>query len=271
MRKRKQNWFYGISTHTGSVRQSNEDNVYINTIRDRKGNEMLVTVVADGMGGYDAGDVASETIVTMIDKWFRKKVPPMLALPYPFTKIANEIDKLLQKANATLISEGEKLGNKMGTTASILFLYKNQYFITHIGDSRIYQISENPEQEQEDNYQLVQLTEDHSWVMDQVKKNLLTEEEAEKHPKKNLLLQCLGITEDFSPFMTEGSFSKQDTFFLCSDGFYNIYPKQALLEGFRALQGSDQTFQSFADCLVKDADQRGATDNITVSIVTPKY
>ncbi|WP_058305878.1 PP2C family protein-serine/threonine phosphatase [Gracilibacillus massiliensis] len=267
MKLKKSTWRYGLSTHKGSVRNTNEDNAYLNTKVDRKGNELLVTVVADGMGGYEAGEIASQMVVTKLDTWFRKKASAILALPYPFTKIASEMEMLLKEINEDLLQEAKDSGKKIGTTASVLFLYKDTYFIIHVGDSRVYQLSDRNEEQQHD---LTQLTEDHSWVMDQVRKKLLTVEEAEHHPKKNVIMQCLGINEGLSPLTMEGTFSKKDIFFLCSDGFYNIYPIEALVDSFQTLEDSEQSYQSLADFLVNDADVRGATDNITVSIVTPK-
>src|SRR5699024_6814880 len=225
--KKNSNWQYGISTHKGSVRQTNEDNAYLNKRKDRKGNELLVTVIADGMGGYDAGDAASELIVMMIDKWFQRKASALLALPYPFAKISDEIEQLLKEANEALLTEGRNAGKKMGSTASILFLYKRNYLIVHVGDSRIYKLTETYEEE---GFDLNQLTEDHSWVADQVRKYLLSVEEGERHPKKNVIMQCVGVNDSLSPYIEEGRFTNADMFLLCSDRFYNIYPEMALLE-----------------------------------------
>ncbi|SFM22745.1 Serine/threonine protein phosphatase PrpC [Gracilibacillus orientalis] len=266
MLRKKEKWSYGVSTHKGSVRENNEDNAYLNSKKDRKGNHLLVAVVADGMGGYHAGDVASSIIVAKIDEWYRKKASIFLPLPYPLAKIEQEMEQLLKEANQTLLEEGERQGKRMGSTASILFLYNDRYLIIHIGDSRIYQITRLEEMD----YSINQLTEDHSWVMDQVRKNLLTVEEAEQHPKKNVLMQCLGVNEQLSLFVTEGKYDENDLFFLCSDGFYNIYPNEALLSNLNKCEQEKQPFQEFADYLVEDADDRGATDNITVSLVALK-
>ncbi|QGH34100.1 hypothetical protein GI584_08735 [Gracilibacillus salitolerans] len=266
MLRKKEKWSYGVSTHKGSVRDNNEDSVYLNTVKDRKGNHLLVAVVADGMGGYHAGDVASSTIVAKIDDWYRKKASIFLPLPYPLAKIEQEMRVLLEEVNQTLLEEGERLGKRMGSTASILFLYNDRYLIIHVGDSRIYQITRSEEMA----YHIKQLTEDHSWVMDQVRKNLLTVEEAEHHPRKNVILQCLGVNEQFSPFIEEGKYDENDIFFLCSDGFYNVYSNEALLRNLQHCETEQQPFQEFTDYLVQDADYLGATDNITVSLVALK-
>lgn len=260
MKKIKSNWIYGISTHKSSVRNINEDNAYLNTRKDKIGNELLVTVIADGMGGYKAGEVASQFIVMEIDKWFRTRASVILDLPYPLIKISSEMKVLLREVNKTLI----KHGREMGTTASVLFLYKDKFLTVHVGDSRIYHITENHYHE----WDINQVTEDHSWVMDQVRKGLLTIEEAEKHPRRNVIMQCIGVNGNISPYIKKGSFSKRDKFLLCSDGFYTIYPEKMLLESIQSFEVSEQSYQPLTDHLVKDANSKGATDNITVSIIT---
>ncbi|MGN8645404.1 PP2C family protein-serine/threonine phosphatase [Gracilibacillus sp. HCP3S3_G5_1] len=266
MLRKKEKWRFGVSTHKGSVREHNEDNAYLNTMKDRKGNHLLVAVVADGMGGYYAGDVASSIVIAKIDEWYRRKASICLPLPYPLAKIELEMEQVLQEVNQTLLEQGKKQGKRMGSTASILFLYNDSYLIVHVGDSRIYKITKLEEMK----YSINQLTEDHSWVMDQVRKNLLTIEEAELHPQKNILMQCLGVNEHFSPFVKVGKYTQNDLFFLCSDGFYNIYPSEELLDNLQDCESDKLPFQSITDYLVEDADNKGATDNITASLVAPK-
>ena len=147
----------------------------------------------------------------------------------------------------------------MGTTVSILIILNNDYIVTHVGDSRIYHML-NP-------YEIKQLTEDHSWVQLQVSQGLLTPEEARNHPRKNVLLQCLGIEDEIKPYQLQGECHNHDLFLLCTDGFYSLFTNNEILSLLVHLLEKYNSLQQITDHLIELAITYRATDNITVLLV----
>ncbi|MCL7748019.1 PP2C family protein-serine/threonine phosphatase [Halalkalibacter alkaliphilus] len=285
MTNKKAAWEYGLSTHKGAVKQINEDNALLKIASDSNGCEASLVIVADGMGGYQAGDVASQLVIDQLNDWWERRIRTMLKLRRPFKSIAKEIESLLHETNHKLIGIGNKEGSKLGTTVSVLFLYQNRYLICHIGDSRIYRFDEDLPRVCSDNNstyplesdtvplgetsELVQLTEDHSWVEQQVKLGLLTKEQAASHPRRNVLLQCLGIENEVEPFIKEGSYKANDLFLLCSDGFYTLFSNEAIVTLLTHSEQKYNDLQQVSDHLVDLSNREGATDNVTVLLIRP--
>ncbi|MDL4838921.1 PP2C family protein-serine/threonine phosphatase [Aquibacillus rhizosphaerae] len=283
MKQTRLTWEYGLSTHIGSVKQCNEDNSFLKILVDPLGNEFILAIVADGMGGYQGGDVASKTVINAIDRWVVENHSFFLTSNQPFLFIAEAMERLLHETNQKLINYGKQYGKKLGTTVSILFLYKGRFLIVHVGDCRIYQLERLGattteytgkllyDQDETVNLEgeliLSQLTEDHTWIEMKVKQGVLSREEARNHPKRNILMQCIGIENPITPFVKEGSYHANNLFILCSDGFYELLLDRTILSLAMLSEGSKQNLQLFSEQLVNIANESGATDNITVTLV----
>ncbi|MBU9724260.1 MULTISPECIES: PP2C family protein-serine/threonine phosphatase [Bacillaceae] len=364
---------FGLTTHCGTVKTNNEDNAFLKMDHDHHGNDIAIMLVADGMGGYHAGDLASQFVVDSVNNWWEGRRDTIFHEIDPLQSISQEISAMLEKINDTLIEESRG-GRKTGTTISLLVLYKQHYVVCHVGDSRIYQLtntassskdegkagavqhhdetedllapteaastvetgetvetedtggtfdragtaghesietarhagradsshmgrpsSEVAESLKASNHyeaadtfetadlfqdtetmpfgkiELLQLTEDHSWVQKQVKLGLLQPEEAENHPKRNILLQCLGVGNGIVPYIRRGFYDTSDLFLLCSDGFHNMFSKEELGDLIFSLVDTygDKDLQVLSDYLVKLANDRGAYDNVTVGLIQP--
>jgi len=289
--KKQPSWEFGCTVKRGP-KLVNEDRCYLQMGEDRIGNPFALALVADGMGGYQRGDKASELVISKVQAWSEQRLSVVIEELNPLEKISNELDNLLYQINEELLLMEKKSGIRAGTTVSLIFLYEESYLIKHIGDSRIYQFSQNVRQEEtqgclEDTapldlaalkiaeshgaiYYMNQLTEDHSWVEYQVQQGLLTREEARVHPKRNMLIQCLGIEQKFNPFQTNGSYKKQDLFMLCSDGFYALFQETELASMVLEFVRDLGELQSVTDLLVKVALQSpNVSDNISVLMIRP--
>lgn len=230
--------FYG-KTDVGVVRNKNED--YFETVTLQDGS--YVFVVADGLGGHLAGEVASRTAVTNLIEMIKEGIgeDPITFFRESLEKISKEIEKIGN-------SEPDKKG--MGTTLSLLYVKDNQGYIAHVGDSRIYKISHG---------KINQLTEDHSFVEKLVADGLITEEEARRHPRKNVLLQMIGMKKDVDPqIMGPFSIEEGDKFLLCTDGLSNLVSDFEIKEILGRLP-----IHEAVDYLVELAKKRGGPDNIT--------
>jgi len=237
-------------SHIGQVRQKNEDATGFSRPSGRKEREEKGTifVVADGMGGHRGGEIASKLAVdTIISAYYTSTCKdPCDALGEAFDK-ANRI--ILEKA----VGDAELFG--MGTTCTTMVTIGNKAYFAHVGDSRAYVLRDG---------EFEQITEDHSLVGEMVRSGILSNEDAQHHPKRNVITRSLGTHEqletDFpsSPFeMTVG-----DVFLLCSDGLTSLVPDEEVAEPLAT--GSPK---EMCAALVDLANDKGGKDNITVQVI----
>ncbi len=228
-------------TDVGMVRESNQD--YYGKYSGSFGELILV---CDGMGGYSGGEVASQVAVETISARF-------LGLGAAYNEI-NELHRafsLAQQNIAQQASENPELA-EMGTTAVALLIRGDQYWIAWIGDSRIYRRrGGNTEQ----------LSKDHSWVQGMVDQGLIKAEDANDHPKKNIILRSLGAEPHASEAAGPFPLFRGDVFMLCSDGLSDYFP---LSEVNHYLA---QEPQQACRAMVDEAKRRGGKDNITIQVL----
>jgi protein phosphatase len=140
----------------------------------------------------------------------------------------------------------------MGTTLEVCLIYNNKAFIGHIGDSRIYRIRKEF---------LRKITKDHSYVEKLVTDGTITKEEAQNHPKKNMLMKALGCTAFVEPDITVKGFLKDDILLICSDGLTNMVTEQEIYDYLR------QNVEKACENLINRANEMGGYDNITVLVI----
>ena len=230
-------------TDVGLIRTGNEDNYSL--VPDRG-----IFIVADGMGGHAAGEVASEMAVDGIARdlgSFRG---------VSVDEAVGRVTTAIRAANAAIFErtlvEHDKRG--MGTTATVLILHSNRYLIGHVGDSRAYLLREGV---------LHQLTKDHSYVQEQVDAGYLTPEQARTHPYSNVITRCVGASGDVVPDIFSGTCRVGDLFLLASDGLTGMVDDDALAAMLRA-PGSPE---KWVERMVAEANRRGGLDNITALVV----
>jgi len=235
----------GARTDVGMVRSGNEDNFFAEADTTRG-----VFVVADGMGGHAAGEVASEMAVQIVARTL---------LPLQSVKTAGAEDLVAQSlkdANRAIyermLAEVDKQG--MGTTASVLVLSDEGYLIGQIGDSRIYLLRDGA---------LVQITKDHSYVQEQVDAGLLTPEQARYHPYSNVITRCVGASDEVEADVYSGAVRPGDSFLVASDGLTGMVDDRRLQQLLLARSGPGR----IVDALIAEANNRGGLDNITAIVV----
>ncbi len=231
-------------TDVGLIRSGNEDNYLM--IPERG-----VFVVADGMGGHAAGEIASEMAVQLI----ARDLGSFKGLGAD--EAASRMTTAIKGANAAIfertLSEHDKRG--MGTTATVMVLHAGtRYMIGQVGDSRAYLLREG---------RFHQLTKDHSYVQEQVDAGYLTPEQARTHPYANVITRCVGASADVLPDIFSGTVRVGDIFLLASDGLTGMVDDD-VLQGILESQG---TPDRWVDKLVAEANRRGGLDNITCIIV----
>ena len=230
-------------TDVGVVRSGNEDNYLMRP-------ELGVFIVADGMGGHAAGEVASEMAVRIVAQELGN--PGGKSDP----EVAEVMRRAIQRANAAIfertLTEHDKRG--MGTTATLLVLNGPRYLIGQVGDSRAYVLREQ---------RLLQLTKDHSYVQEQVDAGYLTPEQARTHPYSNVITRCVGANSDVVPDIYVGALKPGDRYLLASDGLTGMLEDSDLQDVLRA----NPEPQAVVDVLITEANRRGGLDNITAIVV----
>ena len=233
----------GKATNVGMIRPGNEDAFYTDAADG-------LFIVADGMGGHAAGEIASEMAVTILAREL-KDVQDL------DTAVITRVNRALKQANSEIfartLSEVDKQG--MGTTASLLILRDGKYLIGQVGDSRVYLLREGT---------LTQLTKDHSYVQEQVDAGFLTPEQARYHPYSNVITRCVGASADVEPDTYDGQVRAGDIFLVASDGLTGMVDDRRLQQ---LLQNKVPSAQRVVDSLIAEANGRGGLDNITAIVV----
>ena len=229
----------------GRARDHQEDTVGVFTPTDpsllaRKGQ---LLIIADGMGGHNAGEVASQTAVAEIQRSY-------------FASATDDISASLHQALLTAnqavrqFSQGDAGRQGMGTTAAVVVVRAREVQIANIGDSRVYLLRGGA---------ITQITQDHSWVAEQVRAGVLTPEQARSHPQRNVITRALGSDATVTPDLFSGVLQQGDVLLVCSDGLSNLVNSAELLE----IAGQAAPEQA-ARRLVDLANERGGGDNISV-------
>jgi protein phosphatase len=233
--------WHGI-TDTGLVRDHNEDNFAFLALGTK-----TVFVVADGMGGHDAGEIASAIAVKAVCSEVRERAAggmDPLAL----------VERAMHRANTEVKREASRRGSNMGTTLSVALVSEGTAFIGSVGDSRVYWI---------ENGSIAQITEDHSVVAKLVAAGQITRAEARNHPRSNLLYRTIGSDETVMVNTYRRELTRGGTLLLCTDGLWG----EMMDEDIRRLCSEEEHTEVVCARLVQRANANGGKDNITAIVV----
>ncbi|WP_428268068.1 cyclic nucleotide-binding domain-containing protein [Haliangium sp.] len=241
------------STHPGRVRDRNEDYLLVDE-------DIGLYLVCDGMGGHNAGEVASEMAAKAIAEHLREQVELLREYsrdPKPRTrrKIKGTLDKAVQKACQSVwrAASRDRGMAGMGTTLAMVLVCGRNAFVLHVGDSRVYLLR---------NRTLCQLTEDHTLMADMIKEGMMSREAAKKHPHAAALTRAVGIQSAVQADILHVEMMLGDRYLLCSDGVTAYLDGQDLL---RAIQRPG--LDGLAEHIVAEANARGGRDNVTALIL----
>jgi PPM family protein phosphatase len=235
-------------TDAGLKRRSNEDSFVIEL-------DYGLFIVADGMGGHTAGDMASSMAVKIVRDFIKKALSDS-EITWPFG-----LDHSLPiEINA--ISSGIRLANKyifnepkdMGTTMVVLLIKDNKAVICHVGDSRLYRIRDNA---------IEQITEDHSLVADEIKKGTITKEQAKNYSLRHVITMAIGMNADIRCDCKVEGVRSEDMFLLCSDGLSGMLEDSEILN----ITTKENRIERCCERLIRMANEKGGDDNITAILV----
>jgi protein phosphatase len=258
-------------THPGKIRKVNEDAVFSFVRPPEKGEIQGLLIVADGIGGHKAGDIASKLAVETIYEsleWFLNKdqsedttpIKRKSNLLQPYTESSTHLElrlmQAIQQANQKVFDYAQnhpEEASNMGTTITCALIRGKNLVIAHVGDSRAYRLR---------NYELHQLTEDHSFVGQLVRTGQLPVEAYYVHPRRNVITRALGQFPNVQIDLRTDSLEVGDKFLLCSDGLWEMVRDPLMKNYLEDAEDLEQTVQD----LVKEAISQGGPDNISVII-----
>jgi len=232
---------YYVETHKGNVRQNNEDSYFI----PQKGERGFFIIVADGMGGHSAGEVASRIVVDT----FRDAIGGM----NPEDVTEEVLNAAMQKANSQVLADAEGNPDRhgMGSTATAAIFCGSAALIAHVGDSRAYIFHEG---------QLRQITRDHSYVQMLLDSGYINEQQAAGHPHKNIITRAVGIDPEITTDIYPCTLEAGDCLLLCSDGLNTMVNDEQIASVLK------DGYEHAAQRLVAAALAAGGYDNVTVAL-----
>jgi len=253
-------YVFGEKTDVGKVRAGNEDDLRVCRSDECPDGIDALLVVADGMGGHAAGEVASQTTVETVVSYLTQETDTIASMLD--AQLLDLMQEALKRANSEVLSKAESSPEMhgMGTTCTVALLRGDHSYIAHIGDSRAYLFREG---------ELERLTRDHSFVEEQVERGALTSEEARVHPRRNVITRAIGLGTDIDVDTYTAKLRSGNRILLCSDGLNSMISDEDICS---ILKEGDP--QATSEKLVDAANDAGGSDNITVivaesSSVTP--
>lgn len=236
-------------TDKGLVRESNQDNCAYGFFSDNA----AWVIVCDGMGGAAGGNIASKSAVEIIKDEITNKFKEDMDK----SSIRELLTKAVFKANKEIYSKSRENRDLhgMGTTSIVALLVGKSAYLASVGDSRAYLISD---------YEVYQITKDHSVVQELIDRGQLTEKQAKSHPRKNIITRALGVSNNVDIDYFEVKLKENNAVFICTDGFSNYVAKNKILQVMKYADFEDTAKQS-----IDLANQAGGEDNITVAIAKP--
>ena len=251
------NFIISASTDVGIVKSTNQDSLTTMVMNTPLG-RMAFSVLCDGMGGLEKGEVASASVINAFRNWAMHELPQLCNAPLEDATIRHQWDAIITRLNQSIKTYGARQGVRLGTTAVVMLLTQSRYYIMNVGDSRAYEITTG----------VHQLTSDQTFVAREIALGHMTPEEAAHDSRRNVLLQCVGASDSVYPDMFFGEVRKDAVYMLCSDGFRHEITQEEL---FAYLQPGvlldEETMQRNATSLIELNKQRQERDNISVALV----
>lgn len=248
------NFIVSATTDIGTTKNTNQDSYSVRVFSTKIG-KVVFAVLCDGMGGLAKGEVASSSLVRAFCQWSEKRLPVLCESGITDAAIRTEWTNIAVEYNRKIKVYGKKCGTSMGTTVTAILLTEQHYYIVNVGDTRAYEIASG----------VRVLTKDQTVVAREVELGHLTPEQAEVDPRRSVLLQCIGASDEVYPDLFFGDTQLNAVYMLCSDGFrheitegeiYNYLNPNVMLDA--------DGMQNNMKALIDLNKQRQERDNITV-------
>ena len=241
---------YFANTDVGISRSNNEDSYLVKSYGENK----ILAIIADGMGGHNAGEKASRMAVDKFCAYIDTNCPDIFELSE--RKIFINLQKAMSAINTEVYSQSQlnHLLSGMGTTIVACLITETKYYVVNVGDSRMYVLN---------NSVLNQITKDHSLVAELLDLGVITPEQAREHPKKNVITRAIGSDSSVECDGFSGELNKGDVIILCTDGLTNMVDETEI----KNIISENVNLDNASEKLVKKANESGGKDNISLILV----
>lgn len=239
-------------TDVGIVKKVNQDSLTLKIAHSRWG-DVCMAVICDGLGGLAQGEVASGNVVLAFDNWFKNV---FLCASEVWTKesIQKDWEELIISMNEKIQEYGKQYGFELGTTLTVALFMKEVYYVAHVGDCRLYEIADD----------IRQITKDHTLIEQELDKGTITEDEARVDSRRNVLLQCIGVTKNLKIDFIEENIKSESCYLLCSDGFRHAIEREEICFFCNPRKCKTQEdMENQLKNLTERNKQRGERDNIS--------
>ncbi|WP_075718592.1 PP2C family protein-serine/threonine phosphatase [Roseburia sp. 499] len=245
------------ASDVGIKKETNQDAILIKKARTAQG-EILLAIICDGMGGLEKGEVASKEVIERFSGWFHEELPQMLYEGFDQNKLQMRWKEIVVEENLRIGEFGKKNNVNLGTTLTALLVIEDSYYVVHVGDSRIYELSD----------MLYQITEDQTLVAKEIAAGRLSEEQAETDPRRSVLLQCIGASQTVEPVFYHGKIKEDAVYMLCSDGLRHMCTPMEMWNSFCAQANPDEkVMKNNILEFIEMLKQRQEKDNISCILV----
>lgn len=247
-------YLISASSDRGLVKKSNQDSLMAKVL-EIDGENVALAVLCDGVGGLAKGELASATVIRSFDRWFVERFPAIFYSDNLGDQLRADWQRLLNICNTKIREYGNKNSISLGTTVIAILLIKDQYYGINVGDSRIYQIADK----------ITQITKDQTIVNYELEQGIITLEQAKTDARNNILLQCVGASEQLIPEYIKGDVCPGMVFMLCSDGFRHVVSDEEIYQRFRPdVMVNAETMKEKTLELIDLNKSRMEKDNISV-------
>ena len=246
------------NTDIGIRKSTNQDSVALRII-DTPDGQVAFAIVCDGMGGLAKGELASKEVITSFCRWFDEEfTTQVLEGSFSALRLRDDWNGIIQTENRLLGIYGSDNNIMLGTTVSVILMYKDEFYIAHVGDSRIYELKDR----------VRILTKDQTFVAREVAAGRMTPEQAKIDPRRSVLLQCVGASATVIPDFLKGKVERNAVYFVCSDGFRHQISESEIMEklGPDATGTLDELKYGCVYLTELDKNRR-ESDNITVAAI----
>ena len=251
------NYIVSAMTDVGTTKETNQDSLSVKVNNTNQG-RMVFAILCDGMGGLEKGEVASASVIRAFDNWIQNDLPQLCNSAIEDALIREQWNAIITEQNKSIKAYGARQGVQLGTTAVVMLLTQSRYFILNVGDSRAYELSD----------QVVQITNDQTFVAREVALGNMSEEEAKTDERRNVLLQCVGASDEVYPDMFFGDVKQNAVYMLCCDGFrHEITPAEIYEKLQPNVLLDENSMNQNARFLIDLNKQRQERDNISVALI----
>lgn len=251
------NFLISACTDVGNVKTTNQDSVSVQLL-EHDGRQLVFAALCDGMGGLQKGELASASVIHAFRGWCGRNLPVLLRNGLTDGDIRREWTRIVTDCNEKIKAYGAQSGVRLGTTATVLLLTEERYYVANVGDSRAYELQAR----------MRQITKDQTVVAREIEQGLLTPQQAETDPRRSVLLQCIGASKEVYADFFYGTPLRDAVYLLCSDGFRHkitLEEMAAYMAPYR--MNSAENMRDNEQALIRLIKERNERDNITVAAI----